>query len=65
MPKTSKFNVEHSLALESLILDAFKEFSRLGVLSVDKTIKLQSEGIDVDHLMDEMLYHLPCNQTIH
>ena len=57
MPKTSKFNVEHSLALEMLILDAFKEFSRLGVLSVDKTIKLQSEGIDVDNLMDEMLYH--------
>ena len=65
MPKTSKFNVEHSLALEMLILDAFKEFSRLGVLSVDKTIKLQSEGIDVDNLMDEMLYHLPCNETIH
>ena len=57
MPKTSKFNVEHSLALEMLILDAFKEFSRLGVLSVDKTIKLQSEGLDVDNLMDEMLYH--------
>lgn len=65
MPKTSKFNVEHSLALEMLILDAYREFVRLGVLSVDKTIKLQSEGIDVECLMDEMFYHMPCNETIH
>lgn len=60
-----KHNVKYSRELEELIIEAYHIYESEGVLPVDVLASLAANGINIARFLDECLYHLPTEPTVH